>query len=68
MFLEYNPNLGEVTRATRVAYVKFMKKKMAAEEDVPLPEPSVTTENEKPKPNFTATLKRLDVCGSIIKG
>uniref|UniRef100_A0A1A9VFI0 Transient receptor ion channel domain-containing protein n=1 Tax=Glossina austeni TaxID=7395 RepID=A0A1A9VFI0_GLOAU len=58
--IEYNPNLGEVTRATRVAYVKFMKKKMAAEEDITLPEPSVTTENEKPKPNFTATLKRLE--------
>lgn len=25
--------MGDVTRATRVAYVKFMKKKMAAEED-----------------------------------
>ncbi|XP_037884366.1 transient receptor potential protein isoform X1 [Glossina fuscipes] len=58
--IEYNPNLGEVTRATRVAYVKFMKRKMAAEEDVPLPEPSVSTENEKPKPNFTATLRRLE--------
>ncbi|XP_036324202.1 transient receptor potential protein-like [Rhagoletis pomonella] len=31
--IEYNPNLGEVTRATRVAYVKFMKKKMAADEE-----------------------------------
>lgn len=31
-FLEFNPNLGEVTRATRVAYVKFMRKKMAADE------------------------------------
>lgn len=30
---EFNPNLGDVTRATRVAYVKFMKKKMAADED-----------------------------------
>ncbi|XP_054730943.1 transient receptor potential protein isoform X2 [Anastrepha obliqua] len=30
--IEYNPNLGDVTRATRVAYVKFMKKKMAADE------------------------------------
>uniref|UniRef100_A0A1A9WYZ7 Transient receptor ion channel domain-containing protein n=1 Tax=Glossina brevipalpis TaxID=37001 RepID=A0A1A9WYZ7_9MUSC len=57
--IEYNPNLGEVTRATRVAYVKFMKKKMAAEEDVPI-EPSVSTEDEKPKLNFTATLKRLE--------
>ncbi|XP_014094513.2 transient receptor potential protein [Bactrocera oleae] len=31
--IEFNPNLGDVTRATRVAYVKFMKKKMAADED-----------------------------------
>ncbi|EDW39273.1 GL13501 [Drosophila persimilis] len=30
--IEFNPNLGEVTRATRVAYVKFMRKKMAADE------------------------------------
>ncbi|XP_067619086.1 transient receptor potential protein isoform X2 [Eurosta solidaginis] len=30
--IEYNPNLGEVTRATRVAYVKFMKKKLASDE------------------------------------
>lgn len=29
---EFNPNLGDVTRATRVAYVKFMRKKMAADE------------------------------------
>ncbi|EDW84353.1 uncharacterized protein Dwil_GK14093 [Drosophila willistoni] len=30
--IEFNPNLGDVTRATRVAYVKFMRKKMAADE------------------------------------
>ncbi|KAM7361813.1 transient receptor potential protein-like isoform 1-T4 [Cochliomyia hominivorax] len=32
--IEYNPQLEEVTRATRVAYVKFMRKKMAAEEGI----------------------------------
>nr|CAB02410.1 Trp protein [Calliphora vicina] len=32
--IEYNPSLGDVSRATRVAYVKFMKKKLVAEEGI----------------------------------
>ncbi|XP_075147986.1 transient receptor potential [Haematobia irritans] len=54
--IEYNPNLGDVTRATRVAYVKFMKKKMEADETVPEPEATTTatTTDEKRK-----TMKRV---------
>ncbi|XP_073815667.1 transient receptor potential isoform X3 [Musca autumnalis] len=37
--LAYKPELGDVTRATRVAYVKFMKKKMEQDEQTAPPEP-----------------------------
>jgi hypothetical protein len=33
----YNPNLGEVTRATRQAYVKFMVPKIKKDGDAPSP-------------------------------
>ncbi|BFF92274.1 transient receptor potential protein [Drosophila madeirensis] len=49
--IEFNPNLGEVTRATRVAYVKFMRKKMAADEV------SLADEEETPK---TDEQRKLD--------
>ncbi|XP_068154233.1 transient receptor potential protein [Drosophila tropicalis] len=59
--IEFNPNLGDVTRATRVAYVKFMRKKMAADEV------SMGDDEERPpgeendkKPDD----KRLDASGS----
>ncbi|TDG52296.1 hypothetical protein AWZ03_001126 [Drosophila navojoa] len=45
--IEFNPNLGEVTRATRVAYVKFMRKKMAADE-VSVGEAEDTDAEKKP--------------------
>jgi transient receptor potential cation channel subfamily C member 4 len=32
-FVAYNPNLGEVTRATRQAYVKFMVPKIKKDKD-----------------------------------
>jgi transcriptional regulator of NAD metabolism len=32
-FAAYNPNLGEVTRATRQAYVKFMVPKIKKDKD-----------------------------------
>ncbi|KNC32158.1 Transient receptor potential protein [Lucilia cuprina] len=63
--IEYNPTLGEVTRATRVAYVKFMKKKMVAEEGKEAEElkssetANATTKDEKP--STKATLKKTDV-------
>uniref|UniRef100_A0A1I8NT53 Transient receptor ion channel domain-containing protein n=1 Tax=Stomoxys calcitrans TaxID=35570 RepID=A0A1I8NT53_STOCA len=54
--IAYNPNLGEVTRATRVAYVKFMKKKMEADDTAQAAEPeaTTTTTDEKRK-----TMKRV---------
>lgn len=62
ILLEYNPQLGEVTRATRVAYVKFMKKKMVADEGKPEDDntsiaegtntTTATITNEKPKTTF----------------
>lgn len=48
MSTEFNPNLGDVTRATRVAYVKFMRKKMAADE-VSVGEGEPRDEEEKEK-------------------
>ncbi|KAH8406755.1 hypothetical protein KR222_009210, partial [Zaprionus bogoriensis] len=53
--IEFNPNLGEVTRATRVAYVKFMRKKMAADEI------SVGEGEDKPKEEED---KKADTTGS----
>ncbi|XP_034486383.1 transient receptor potential protein [Drosophila innubila] len=53
--IEFNPNLGDVTRATRVAYVKFMRKKMAADEV------STGEDEEKPKDEEG---KKLDTSGS----
>ncbi|XP_017131327.1 transient receptor potential protein [Drosophila elegans] len=54
--IEFNPNLGEVTRATRVAYVKFMRKKMAADE--------VSLADDNGDPNGEAEKKPLDASGS----
>ncbi|KAM7359756.1 transient receptor potential protein-like isoform 2-T2 [Cochliomyia hominivorax] len=64
--IEYNPQLGEVTRATRVAYVKFMKKKMTAEESQEADgektteegATTVTTANEKTNATNKATMKK----------
>ncbi|KAH8383307.1 hypothetical protein KR009_007970 [Drosophila setifemur] len=53
--IEFNPNLGEVTRATRVAYVKFMRKKMAADE--------VSLADDEGRPNGEED-KKLDASGS----
>ncbi|KAH8241249.1 hypothetical protein KR032_004973 [Drosophila birchii] len=54
--IEFNPNLGEVTRATRVAYVKFMRKKMAADE--------VSLGDDEGGPNGEEEKKPLDASGS----
>ncbi|XP_037708978.1 transient receptor potential protein [Drosophila subpulchrella] len=54
--IEFNPNLGDVTRATRVAYVKFMRKKMAADE--------VSIADEGGSTNGEAQKKPLDAAGS----
>jgi len=54
---EFNPNLGDVTRATRVAYVKFMRKKMAADE--------VSIADEGGATNGEAQKKPLDAAGVL---
>ncbi|XP_043653888.1 transient receptor potential protein [Drosophila teissieri] len=54
--IEFNPNLGDVTRATRVAYVKFMRKKMAADE--------VSLADDEDAPNGAVEKKPLDASGS----
>ncbi|XP_017008878.2 transient receptor potential protein [Drosophila takahashii] len=54
--IEFNPNLGDVTRATRVAYVKFMRKKMAADE--------VSIADEDGAANGEGEKKPLDASGS----
>lgn len=57
-FLEYNPQLGDVTRATRVAYVKFMKKKLEADET----KDSTTTATTKDEKSTTrSTVKKAEV-------
>ncbi|XP_016980227.2 transient receptor potential protein [Drosophila rhopaloa] len=53
--IEFNPNLGDVTRATRVAYVKFMRKKMAADE---------VSLADDGSPNGEAEKKPIDASGS----
>jgi len=47
--------LGDVTRATRVAYVKFMRKKMAADE--------VSLADDEGAPNGEGEKKPLDASG-----
>ncbi|TMW53463.1 hypothetical protein DOY81_001461 [Sarcophaga bullata] len=62
--IQYNPQLGEVTRATRVAYVKFMKKKMEAEETsadtTAATATTATTKDEKPKSDLKSTMKKTE--------
>lgn len=60
--------MGEVTRATRVAYVKFMKKKFAAEESIDTENlnkaegETTTAPSNVPSAFARATLKKLEVC------
>ncbi|XP_034114670.1 transient receptor potential protein [Drosophila albomicans] len=61
--IEFNPNLGDVTRATRVAYVKFMRKKMAADE-VSLGDDEDKPKDEEPKkPETTGSKKAATGAG-----
>ncbi|XP_064555256.1 transient receptor potential protein [Drosophila montana] len=55
--IEFNPNLGEVTRATRVAYVKFMRKKMAADEVSVGEVDEITNGDDEKKPDANGSRK-----------
>ncbi|KAH8312850.1 hypothetical protein KR044_013213, partial [Drosophila immigrans] len=62
--IEFNPNLGEVTRATRVAYVKFMRKKMAADEVSLVDDEDKPKDEEGKKPESTGSKKSVSGAGA----
>ncbi|XP_059218471.1 transient receptor potential protein [Stomoxys calcitrans] len=65
--IEYNPNLTDVSRATRVAYVKFMKKKLEADETATeqqtdqQTEQSVETTDERRKTMKRGQTKKAEI-------
>ncbi|EDW59053.1 transient receptor potential protein [Drosophila virilis] len=61
--IEFNPNLGEVTRATRVAYVKFMRKKMAADEVSVGEADEITKGDDEKKPDANGSRKSASSAG-----